>query len=82
MTSLHDILKGEMGGGYNSNLMIVILTKNTGAPMLRSKFLLLYLNVLDLNAEMVSRLENKFGTAFMTWMRGSKCAEWQRKAIR
>jgi plasmid maintenance system antidote protein VapI len=50
--------------------------------MLRSKFLLLYLNVLDLNAEMVSRLENKFGTAFMTWMRGSKCAEWQRKAIR
>jgi hypothetical protein len=81
MTSLHDILKGEMRGGYNSNL-IVILTKNTGAPMLRSKFLLLYLNVLDLNAEMVSRLENKFGTAFMTWMRGSKCAEWQRKAIR
>jgi hypothetical protein len=81
MTSLHDILKGEMRGGYNSNL-IVILTKNAGAPMLRSKFLLLYLNVLDLNAEMVSRLENKFGTAFMTWMRGSKCAEWQRKAIR
>ena len=81
MTSLHDILKGEMRGGYNSNL-IVIMTKNTGTPMLRSKFLLLYLNVLDLNAEMVSRLENKFGTAFMTWMRGSKCAEWQRKAIR
>jgi hypothetical protein len=37
--------------------------------MLRSKFLLLYLNNLDLNAEMITRLENKFGTAFMTWMR-------------
>jgi hypothetical protein len=41
-----------MRGGYNSNL-IVIMIKNTVAPMLRSKFLLQYLNILDLNAEMI-----------------------------